>query len=191
MWNKLSGSFVGAHTIHVSWLVVSAGLHVEILCFNNTLYPSPSSRVYLAPTFCPSQGTLSCWFHRNFLILTLGATGISLLTCYQLKYLVWFTTVFMQRITAPPSDSQRSRLSIMAQHLCHIQKGFIIKGQTFVPPPKVWIIVNILISILWERVASFPDFISQPWRKIGRTPRLWDKIWEWLGDEVREWVEID
>ena len=188
MWNKLSGSFVGARTIHVSWLVVSGGLWTKrswvlIILTTNCTPQSPLPGCTWPQIFVLHRGHLSCWFHGNFI----SATGISLLTCYCASIpSMWF---IMQRITAPPSDSERSRLSIMAQHLCHIQKGFIIKGQTFVPPPKVWIIV---ISILWrEQVASFPDFISQPWKKIRRTPRLWDKIWEWLGNEVREWVQID
>ena len=29
-----------------------------------------------------------------------------------------------------------------------------------------------------------PDFISQPWRKIGFSPQLRDKIWEWPGNKT-------
>ena len=32
------------------------------------------------------------------------------------------------------------------------------------------------------RIASSPDFISQPWRNF--SPWLRDKIWEWPGDEA-------
>ncbi len=42
-----------------------------------------------------------------------------------------------QRIIAPPGHTDRSRLSVMVQHLCHIHWGFVIKGKVFVPPPRV------------------------------------------------------
>ena len=40
-----------------------------------------------------------------------------------------------------------------------------------------------------------PDFILQLWRKLGISPRLQDKIWEWPGNEARDvgcrgWVWI-
>ncbi|OWK55141.1 Dimethyladenosine transferase 1, mitochondrial [Lonchura striata] len=42
-----------------------------------------------------------------------------------------------ERLTANPGSSQRSRLSIMAQHLCTVENCFIIPGQAFVPKPEV------------------------------------------------------
>lgn len=42
-----------------------------------------------------------------------------------------------ERIMAAPGDPQRSRLSVMAQHLCRVQWGFKLRGAAFVPPPKV------------------------------------------------------
>lgn len=42
-----------------------------------------------------------------------------------------------QRLTAPILNEQRSRLSIMAQHLCHVEHRFTIPGRAFLPPPDV------------------------------------------------------
>jgi dimethyladenosine transferase 1 len=42
-----------------------------------------------------------------------------------------------ERITAPPNHPQRSRLSIMAQHLCDIKWAFDLPSSVFVPQPKV------------------------------------------------------
>lgn len=41
------------------------------------------------------------------------------------------------RIVAPAMSFERSRLSIMCQHLCKVEKRFEIKGASFVPAPKV------------------------------------------------------
>ncbi|KAL2306383.1 hypothetical protein Nmel_004301 [Mimus melanotis] len=41
-----------------------------------------------------------------------------------------------ERLTANPGSKQRSRLSIMAQHLCTVENCFIIPGQAFVPKPE-------------------------------------------------------
>ncbi|KAM6271474.1 dimethyladenosine transferase 1, mitochondrial isoform 4-T7 [Spheniscus humboldti] len=42
-----------------------------------------------------------------------------------------------ERLTANPGGKQRSRLSIMSQHLCTVENCFVIPGQAFVPKPKV------------------------------------------------------
>ncbi|NXR16835.1 TFB1M transferase, partial [Cinclus mexicanus] len=42
-----------------------------------------------------------------------------------------------ERLTANPGSNQRSRLSIMAQHLCTVENCFVIPGQAFVPKPEV------------------------------------------------------
>ncbi|KAH9526472.1 Dimethyladenosine transferase 1, mitochondrial [Dermatophagoides farinae] len=42
-----------------------------------------------------------------------------------------------ERMVAQVMDYQRSRLSIMCQHLCHVKIRFTIKGKSFVPTPKV------------------------------------------------------
>ncbi|NWU33383.1 TFB1M transferase, partial [Hylia prasina] len=42
-----------------------------------------------------------------------------------------------ERLTANPGSNQRSRLSVMAQHLCTVENCFVIPGQAFVPKPEV------------------------------------------------------
>ncbi|XP_037676166.1 dimethyladenosine transferase 1, mitochondrial isoform X2 [Choloepus didactylus] len=42
-----------------------------------------------------------------------------------------------ERLTASKGSKQRSRLSIMAQYLCHVRNSFTIPGRAFVPKPKV------------------------------------------------------
>ncbi|KAM6280556.1 dimethyladenosine transferase 1, mitochondrial isoform 1-T1 [Porphyrio hochstetteri] len=42
-----------------------------------------------------------------------------------------------ERLAANPGSKQRSRLSIMSQHLCTVENCFIIPGQAFVPKPEV------------------------------------------------------
>ncbi|KAM6433920.1 dimethyladenosine transferase 1, mitochondrial [Rhynochetos jubatus] len=42
-----------------------------------------------------------------------------------------------ERLTANPGSKQRSRLSIMSQHLCAVENCFVIPGQAFVPKPEV------------------------------------------------------
>ncbi|XP_066229057.1 dimethyladenosine transferase 1, mitochondrial isoform X1 [Saccopteryx leptura] len=42
-----------------------------------------------------------------------------------------------ERLTASTGSRQRSRLSVMAQYLCHVQHVFTIPGRAFVPQPEV------------------------------------------------------
>ncbi|NXT61248.1 TFB1M transferase, partial [Chaetops frenatus] len=42
-----------------------------------------------------------------------------------------------ERLTANPGSNQRSRLSIMAQHLCTVENCFVIPSEAFVPKPEV------------------------------------------------------
>lgn len=42
-----------------------------------------------------------------------------------------------ERIVAPIGSRQRCRLSVMCQHLCHVQHKFTIPGRAFVPKPDV------------------------------------------------------
>ncbi|KYO18614.1 dimethyladenosine transferase 1, mitochondrial [Alligator mississippiensis] len=42
-----------------------------------------------------------------------------------------------ERLIASTGSKQRSRLSIMSQHLCTVQNCFVIPGQAFIPKPKV------------------------------------------------------
>ncbi|XP_040407290.1 dimethyladenosine transferase 1, mitochondrial isoform X2 [Cygnus olor] len=41
-----------------------------------------------------------------------------------------------ERLTANTGGKQRSRLSIMSQHLCTVENRFVIPGQAFVPKPE-------------------------------------------------------
>lgn len=56
-----------------------------------------------------------------------------LLKIRQLK----LSVLFFQRIIAPPNDTQRSRLSIMVQHLCDVKWILTLQSAAFVPRPKV------------------------------------------------------
>ena len=42
-----------------------------------------------------------------------------------------------QRLVADTLGGQRSRFSIMAQHLCEVEHKFTIPGKAFLPPPDV------------------------------------------------------
>ncbi|XP_032782132.1 mitochondrial dimethyladenosine transferase 1 [Daphnia magna] len=42
-----------------------------------------------------------------------------------------------ERMVAPIGTSERCRLSVMVQHLCHVQHKFTIPGRAFVPKPNV------------------------------------------------------
>ncbi|XP_060061281.1 dimethyladenosine transferase 1, mitochondrial isoform X2 [Erinaceus europaeus] len=42
-----------------------------------------------------------------------------------------------ERLTASTGSKQRSRLSVMAQYLCHVQQVLTIPGRAFVPKPEV------------------------------------------------------
>ncbi|XP_041463162.1 dimethyladenosine transferase 1, mitochondrial-like [Lytechinus variegatus] len=53
------------------------------------------------------------------------------------RMLLTFQKEVAERLTAPPGDIQRSRLSIMAQHLCDIKQCFVIPGTAFVPKPQI------------------------------------------------------
>jgi 16S rRNA A1518/A1519 N6-dimethyltransferase RsmA/KsgA/DIM1 with predicted DNA glycosylase/AP lyase activity len=42
-----------------------------------------------------------------------------------------------QRMAAPPDTKLRSRLSVMTQHYCEVERRFVLPGHVFVPPPNV------------------------------------------------------
>ena len=54
----------------------------------------------------------------------------------------WDHVTSLQRIVAPPGHTQRSRLSVMTQNLCHVHWGFTIPGSVFTPAPKVGALYN-------------------------------------------------
>ncbi|XP_022082161.1 dimethyladenosine transferase 1, mitochondrial-like [Acanthaster planci] len=53
------------------------------------------------------------------------------------RMLLTFQKEVAERLVAPVKDLQRSRLSIMAQHLCKVKHCFTIPGTAFVPKPDV------------------------------------------------------
>ncbi|XP_038044098.1 dimethyladenosine transferase 1, mitochondrial-like [Patiria miniata] len=53
------------------------------------------------------------------------------------RMLLTFQKEVAERLVAPVKDPQRSRLSIMAQHLCEVKHCFTIPGAAFVPKPDV------------------------------------------------------
>ncbi len=53
------------------------------------------------------------------------------------KLTLTFQQEVAERMVAQISGQQRSRLSIMCQHLCHVDHRFTIKGKSFFPPPDV------------------------------------------------------
>jgi dimethyladenosine transferase 1 len=57
-----------------------------------------------------------------------------------------------ERITAPVLSHQRSRLSIMCQHLCKVERKFNINGTAFIPPPKVDVAVVKFIPLIEPRI---------------------------------------
>lgn len=46
-----------------------------------------------------------------------------------------------ERICAKPKTEQYGRLSVVSQNYCKVKHLFIVKGKTFIPPPKVILIV--------------------------------------------------
>ncbi|NXP75639.1 TFB1M transferase, partial [Ramphastos sulfuratus] len=59
-----------------------------------------------------------------------------------------------ERLTANPGGKQRSRLSIMAQHLCTVETGFVIPGQAFVPKPEVDVAVVLFTPLVQPKIQQ-------------------------------------
>ncbi|XP_076799656.1 dimethyladenosine transferase 1, mitochondrial-like isoform X2 [Clavelina lepadiformis] len=55
----------------------------------------------------------------------------------RIPFVLTFQAEVAERLVAPPGTPQRSRLSILSQYLCDIDYRFVIKGRSFIPPPKV------------------------------------------------------
>ncbi|KAH9420795.1 mitochondrial transcription factor B1 [Dermatophagoides pteronyssinus] len=58
-----------------------------------------------------------------------------------------------ERMIAPVMDHQRSRLSIMCQHLCNVKIRFTIKGKSFVPAPNVDVAVVKFIPLIEPKIS--------------------------------------
>ncbi|KAI9487067.1 MAG: S-adenosyl-L-methionine-dependent methyltransferase [Benjaminiella poitrasii] len=60
---------------------------------------------------------------------------------FSVKNDIWMTLMFQKevgdRIVADVSSSKRSRLSVMAQSLCHVKEVYKVPSSVFVPKPKV------------------------------------------------------
>ncbi|NXO04315.1 TFB1M transferase, partial [Rhinopomastus cyanomelas] len=62
-----------------------------------------------------------------------------------------------ERLTATAGSRQRSRLSIMAQHLCAVESRFVIPGEAFVPQPEVDVAVVHFTPLVEPRIQQpFP-----------------------------------
>ncbi|XP_026701435.1 dimethyladenosine transferase 1, mitochondrial isoform X1 [Athene cunicularia] len=69
-----------------------------------------------------------------------------------------------ERLTANPGGKQRSRLSIMSQHLCSVENCFIIPGQAFVPQPEVDVAVVHFTPLVQPK-------IQQPFKLVEKVVR--------------------
>ncbi|VDI65532.1 dimethyladenosine transferase 1, mitochondrial [Mytilus galloprovincialis] len=68
------------------------------------------------------------------------------------------------RMSVPPGDKERCRLSVMCQHLCHVDTKFIIPGSAFVPAPKV------NVAVVTFNPLKKP-LISQPFKLVEKVAR--------------------
>ncbi|XP_063164399.1 dimethyladenosine transferase 1, mitochondrial isoform X1 [Candoia aspera] len=59
-----------------------------------------------------------------------------------------------ERLTASTTSKQRSRLSIMSQHLCTVNKRFTIPGGAFVPKPEVDVTVVHFIPLVEPKIKQ-------------------------------------
>jgi len=76
---------------------------------------------------------------------------VPLTLCFQLEV--------AQRMSAPPSDPCRSRLSIMCQNWTSVKQNFIIPGAAFLPKPEVNVGVVTLIPLT-------TPYINHPYKTV-------------------------
>ncbi|XP_012576890.1 PREDICTED: dimethyladenosine transferase 1, mitochondrial isoform X2 [Condylura cristata] len=69
-----------------------------------------------------------------------------------------------ERLTASTGSKQRSRLSVMAQYLCHVQHVLTIPGRAFLPKPEVDVGVVHFTPLVQPR-------IQQPFRLVEKVIR--------------------
>ncbi|NWQ74014.1 TFB1M transferase, partial [Columbina picui] len=69
-----------------------------------------------------------------------------------------------ERLIANPGVNQRSRLSIMAQHLCTVKNCFVIPGEAFVPKPEVDVAVVHFTPLVQPK-------IQQPFKLVEKVVR--------------------
>lgn len=66
-----------------------------------------------------------------------------------------------QRMIAPVLAIQRSRLSIMCQHLCRVERRFDINGRAFTPAPKVDVSVVRFTPLIEPRIQLPFNYIEK------------------------------
>ena len=65
------------------------------------------------------------------------------------------------RIVAPVMSMARSRLSVMCQHLCRVEKRFDISGKSFVPPPNVDVSLVKFTPYIEPRIALPFNYVEK------------------------------
>ncbi|NXE20017.1 TFB1M transferase, partial [Ardeotis kori] len=71
-----------------------------------------------------------------------------------------------ERLTANPGAKQRSRLSIMSQHLCTVENCFVIPGQAFVPKPEVDVAVVHFTPLVQPKIEQPFELVEKVVRSV-------------------------
>ncbi|XP_037247027.1 dimethyladenosine transferase 1, mitochondrial isoform X2 [Falco biarmicus] len=71
-----------------------------------------------------------------------------------------------ERLTANPGSKQRSRLSIMSQHLCTVENCFVIPGQAFVPKPEVDVAVVHFTPLVQPKIEQPFELVEKVVRSV-------------------------
>lgn len=66
-----------------------------------------------------------------------------------------------ERMVAPIGSAERCRLSVMCQHLCHVQHKFTIPGRAFVPKPDVDVGVVRFVPLVTPLIQSPFDVVEK------------------------------
>ncbi|XP_066472000.1 dimethyladenosine transferase 1, mitochondrial [Tiliqua scincoides] len=80
------------------------------------------------------------------------------------QMMLTFQKEVAERLVASTGTRQRSRLSIMSQHLCTVHKCFTISGKAFVPKPQVDVTVVHFTPLVQPR-------IEQPFKLVEKVVR--------------------
>ncbi|NWX11153.1 TFB1M transferase, partial [Caloenas nicobarica] len=71
-----------------------------------------------------------------------------------------------ERLIANPGGRQRSRLSIMAQHLCTVENCFVIPGEAFVPKPEVDVAVVHFTPLVQPKIQQPFELVEKVVRSV-------------------------
>jgi dimethyladenosine transferase 1 len=111
----------------------------------------------------------------------------------RIEMVLMFQKEVGERILAAPSTPEYGRLSIVSQNYCETRKLSIVKGKTFVPPPKVdGIMVHViprvkpLVDVDIDVVESFCKIIFGKRRKALET--TFKTSLEFQGSEYKKWI---